>query len=228
LGVQEWVLVNRRKVSNPVVQRYVAKAMHRASWDGNTLTTPWCAYWVNAKLEYNGVTGTVSGMARSFLRWGVAVEDDDWAVGDIIVFWRGRHNDGVTGHVGFIVRWDDSYVWVLGGNQGDKVTVQKFSWAKILGVRRHRSWTRSRTARAGVGAGVNEALISPAVDNIIPNPPRGGVHALADAASEVQGPLQQLAHWKPWIMGLLTCITVGLVLYAVYCRWEDHKKGKNT
>jgi hypothetical protein len=52
IGVQEWVLSNRRKVSNPVVQRFVAKALGKDTWKGNTITTPWCAYWVNAKLEW--------------------------------------------------------------------------------------------------------------------------------------------------------------------------------
>lgn len=239
IGIREWVYKpgSRTKVSNPIVIRFVSKAIKpndsRYVWDGSTIDTPWCAYYANAKLEFNNISGTKQGMARSFLMWGEKVDKDDddaLQVGDIVVIWRGSRNDGVTGHVFFLLSWDKTHVYGLGGNQGDAVSIQAFPRSKILGIRRPRGVTQSRTVRAGVGSATNELAVKPAVDAIIPEPStmHGKLDAVAQAAEQVQSPLQQLAHYKPWIMGLLTAITVGLAIYGVYCRYSDHKEGFNT
>ena len=60
----------------------------------------WCARFVNASLKAVGDSGTRSGIANSFLRWGKAVEAEAVKAGDIAVEHRGRGVDGRGGHVG--------------------------------------------------------------------------------------------------------------------------------
>ena len=107
--------------------------------------TEWCAAFVNAVLEIDGIpnlndqTNYPPLMARSFLYWGERVETDDIQRGDIVVFPRG--NEGWKGHVGFYVETqiiDDKEYWViLGGNQNNEVRYDMFRPRRALGVRRY-------------------------------------------------------------------------------------------
>lgn len=92
--------------------------------------TPWCAAFVSAVLELAGVTSARSGWARSYLGWGVGLAEP--AVGAVAVFERGPN----AGHVGFVVGRDAAgHLMILGGNQGDAVTVRPFAAARVLGYR---------------------------------------------------------------------------------------------
>ena len=101
----------------------------------------WCAAFVNATLYVNGVPGSESVsehplMARSFLDWGVAVEEP--RLGDIVIFPRG--SQGWQGHVGFYIRTVErdgkSYYVILGGNQDNEVSYDLYPANKRLGIRR--------------------------------------------------------------------------------------------
>lgn len=162
LGIREWT--GDIHTPNPVVQQYVCKAMHNEHLIDVT-DQPWCAYYIGAKLEDAGYPSSRSGMARSYLPYGVKIDKNDdtkWKAGDIVVFWRGTRNDGVTGHVAFLISWNASSVTVLGGNQGDMVSIIKCSRTKILGLSRPRSILLSRTAISSVGSaastGANKAI----------------------------------------------------------------------
>lgn len=97
-------------------------------------TTAWCAAIVNASLGQAGLPTTGSNMARSFLNYGQAVTEPQQ--GDIAVFQRGGPN-ATTGHVGFYQGRDAAgNILVLGGNQGDKVSVAPFAANSLLGYRR--------------------------------------------------------------------------------------------
>lgn len=234
VGIREWVYdEKKKKVPNPrVVDMIEAVSGQRH----NSMRTPWCAYWVGAKLKSAGIPPTRSGMARSYLVWGqvLTVKDDTpWRIGDIVIFWRGARDDSVTGHVAFLLSWTSSSVVVVGGNQGDTVSVQSFSRRKILGVRRPRPLTSSKTAKS-LGAGGAAEGTNIAIDNAIPDalPPSPPVSSLPDPAvvneqlDAVRTPLEQLAAFKPWIAGLLSMITLGCIGYAIYCRWQQHKEGR--
>lgn len=107
--------------------------------------TEWCAAFVNAILEIDGIPNLNEQdrypplMARSFLFWGDRVEKDDIQRGDIVVFPRG--NEGWKGHVGFYVETqivDDKEYWViLGGNQNNEVRYDMYRPRRALGVRRY-------------------------------------------------------------------------------------------
>ena len=99
--------------------------------------TPWCAAYVNWVLEQADVEGTGSAMARSFTRWGVDVEvpRQNVAPGDICVLWR-KSRQSSSGHVGFFLRSERRYFWLLGGNQRNKVCAKRYPWSRLLTVRR--------------------------------------------------------------------------------------------
>jgi uncharacterized protein (TIGR02594 family) len=98
------------------------------------VTRAWCADFVNASLSRAGIEGTGSGMARSFLDWGQPV--DQPMQGDVAVFRRGDPN-GPYGHVGFFDGYnEDGTIRVLGGNQGDAVSIANYSANDLLGFRR--------------------------------------------------------------------------------------------
>ena len=96
--------------------------------------TPWCAAWANAVLAKEGIKGTDSLIARSFLDWGASTKTPD--KGDVVVLARGRG----AGHVGFFVERQEinghRYVKVLGGNTGKSVQSAWFPESRVLGYRR--------------------------------------------------------------------------------------------
>jgi uncharacterized protein (TIGR02594 family) len=103
----------------------------------------WCAAFVNAVLNIQGIPGSESVseyplLARSFLTWGEEVTDE-LKPGDIIVFPRGR--EGWQGHVGFYVRTkyidDVKYYLILGGNQDNSVTYELFPARFMIAQRRY-------------------------------------------------------------------------------------------
>lgn len=97
-------------------------------------TTAWCAAFVNATLSQAGMQGTGALNARSYLDWGDPVSDP--MQGDIAVFSRGDPS-GWQGHVGFFDGYNpDGTIRVLGGNQGDAVSIASYDPGSLLGFRR--------------------------------------------------------------------------------------------
>ncbi len=95
--------------------------------------TAWCAAFVNSTLEESGLNGTGALNARSFLNWGTEVSDPQ--EGDIVVLSRGT--SGWEGHVGFFKGYDDKgNILILGGNQGDAVSIKSYAKDRLLGFRR--------------------------------------------------------------------------------------------
>jgi len=102
--------------------------------------TPWCAAFVGAMLEDAGHKSTRSGWALSYAKYGWPVAYP--AVGAIAYMQR-KNSAGkvIGGHVGFVVgERADGSIMLLGGNQGDRVSVAPFSKARIMGYR----WPTSR------------------------------------------------------------------------------------
>lgn len=103
--------------------------------------TEWCAAFVNAMLEQDGVPSlnTVDHphplLARSFLDHGSPINPQDIQYGDLVIFPRG--SQGWQGHVGFYVGRYSTGEWIiLGGNQNKKVSYQLFESRRVIGIRR--------------------------------------------------------------------------------------------
>lgn len=94
--------------------------------------TPWCAGFVGGVLESVGIKSSRSAAARSYLPWGIVL--DKPAVACVVVFERPPSK--WSGHVGFVVGKDKAgNLMVLGGNQGNTVSIKPFSKARVLGYR---------------------------------------------------------------------------------------------
>jgi uncharacterized protein (TIGR02594 family) len=120
---------------NPRIREYHATTSGGAMPD----SVPWCSSFMNFCVEQAGLVGTDSKAARSWhtKKWGAEVPKEDWQEGDIMVFWRESRTQSTLGHVGFIVSLNGMRPQLLGGNQGDRVSIgtpSKFN--EILSVRR--------------------------------------------------------------------------------------------
>lgn len=175
--------------------------------------TPWCRYFVNHCLKKAGWSPPLDGMARGLLSWGDPVTDPK--VGDLIILWRGTHDDGVTGHVGFFVKWDGRYVYLLGGNQGDAVTEAKFDRKKIIGIRRPKSMWSSKTnwASSGVAGGGGAQIVE------------GIVNAPVEQVTEAQGLVQQVMQYFPNYKVMFGMAIFAMGMFILYRRYKDNKDG---
>jgi uncharacterized protein (TIGR02594 family) len=97
--------------------------------------TAWCAAFVGWVLKNAHIDGTNKLNARSFLDLGKDVPLRKAQEGDLVVFWRGSKTSA-QGHVGFYIGEDGNNIYVLGGNQGNKVCIDKYPLERLLSVRR--------------------------------------------------------------------------------------------
>jgi uncharacterized protein (TIGR02594 family) len=105
--------------------------------------TAWCSAFVNFVCFLLEVPRSRSLAARSWLTVGASVPLSDARAGyDVVVLKRGSGAQpgadvlAAPGHVGLYAGQDASNVLLLGGNQGDAVSIAPFPKSRILGVRR--------------------------------------------------------------------------------------------
>jgi len=100
--------------------------------------TPWCSAFVNGVAWLARLPRSKSAAARSWLTVGIAIDTLRTAqVGDVVILKRGTNP--MQGHVGFYAGGYDPTTGsfaLLGGNQGNAVTVATFKEADVLGIRR--------------------------------------------------------------------------------------------
>ena len=117
--------------SNPVVLSFFRDF---ADWVTDT-EVAWCAAYINSIYASTGYEYSGKLNARSFLKVGEIVLEP--RVGDLVIFWR-ESPKSWKGHVGIFLNYssDGRYIYVLGGNQSDMVTVSKYLSSRLLGFRR--------------------------------------------------------------------------------------------
>lgn len=125
LGIRE---VRGRRHNRTVVE-WLTSVKRWATRD----EVPWCAAFVDAVLRAAGKCGTGSLRARSYETWGV---ESDGRFGDVVVLSRGRNPR--KGHVGFVVGKSSRHVYVLGGNQGNEVSIRRYPIRRVVTYRRPR------------------------------------------------------------------------------------------
>lgn len=104
--------------------------------------TPWCSAFVNYVAWLLRLPRSKSLSARSWLTVGrpIAIHEARAAF-DIVILKRGGASEpgpdvlAAPGHVGFFASRQE-HVYLLGGNQGDSVSIAPFAPASVLGVRR--------------------------------------------------------------------------------------------
>ena len=117
--------------ATPRILEYFGATRLRVPPEGDE--TPWCAAFVGWCLERAGVAGTGKANARSYLDWGVPLMEA--RLGCVVVFSRGDNK--AQGHVGFWVGETPGQdaALVLGGNQGNRVSVAPYPYVRVLGWR---------------------------------------------------------------------------------------------
>lgn len=122
-GVSE--IVGRK--DNPEVIKYFDKI----GYDGAKLKdeTSWCSAFVNWCAIQAGLPFSSKLTARSWLTIGTITQSPQ--IGDVVVLWR-ESRASWKGHVGFFVRETADVIYVLGGNQSGRVSIQPYSKNRLL------------------------------------------------------------------------------------------------
>lgn len=100
--------------------------------DDDSLTS-WCSISLCYFAKKLGYEQPNSAAARSWLTMPIKVMKP--ALGDVVVLWR-ESPASWKGHVALFVNWDNNFVYLLGGNQSDSISIAKFPKDRIIGVRR--------------------------------------------------------------------------------------------
>lgn len=98
--------------------------------------TAWCGLfmtYVSLQSGWDDHIPTSPLLARNWQTFGKAVKTP--MLGDVLVFWRESIN-GYKGHVGIYVGENADNYFVLGGNQGDKVSIAPKPKNRLLCARR--------------------------------------------------------------------------------------------
>lgn len=102
----------------------------------NADSVPWCGVFVAYCLQEDGIDAVaIAVRATSWATWGVALRSERLAPGAVLVFERPG-----GGHVGFYVGEDATAYHVLGGNQGDAVTVARVAKDRCIARRWPAGW----------------------------------------------------------------------------------------
>lgn len=123
------------KGNNPKIIEYI-KTIFKDSKYHSDSDVAWCSTFIQWCCDQVGIKGTGSAWARSWLAWGIKITKP--VEGDLVIFSRG--NNKLYGHVGYFKKYSHlgTMVVVLGGNQGNQVSVALYPRWKVLGYRRAR------------------------------------------------------------------------------------------
>lgn len=131
---------------NQGIEKFIAAA------HAGKLGDPWCAIFVNAKLEENGVHGSLSAMARSFEGHPNFVRLPQPALGCIVTMWRGTKASG-QGHVFLYDGENAKGVRGIGANESDMVKRSFHDRTRIIGF----YWPKDQPAPVQGVITVNDA-----------------------------------------------------------------------
>lgn len=112
--------------SNPKILEYHKATTLKASSD----EVPWCSSFVCWVMQEAGYKTTRSASARSWESWGLPLKRPEF--GCVVVLKRGT---GGQGHVGFYVGEGPDHIKILGGNQGDKVSIANLNKQNVITYR---------------------------------------------------------------------------------------------
>lgn len=124
---------------NPEIVEFFKSAGH--SWV-NSDETPWCsAFMCHVVKECGGaIPYRLRLRARSWLMLDFTTATrietiDDLTPGDVVILWR-NGRDSVYGHVGLFCDATDHWIYLLGGNQSNRVCVKPYPAYRFLEGRR--------------------------------------------------------------------------------------------
>lgn len=118
------------KYHNPEIVKYFQEIGYKINND----ETAWCSAFLNWCAMKAGYEYTTKLNARSWQHIGIEVPKNEWKLGDVVVLWRSSP-ESWKGHVGLYIRHDENYIYLLGGNQSNRVTISKYSISRVIAVR---------------------------------------------------------------------------------------------
>lgn len=109
----------------------ILKYFNDTGFNGKKLKdeTAWCSAFANWVAKTSGYEYSGKLNARSWLNVGESIVRSE--VGDIVVFWR-ESPESWKGHVAFFIKETKGYVYVLEGNQGNKVCIKAYPKNRVL------------------------------------------------------------------------------------------------
>lgn len=120
--------------SNPEILK-MAEELGFYMEDDSTLA--WCSLAMNYYAKKCGYEYSGSLSARSWLNLPNKIVVLQPSMGDIVVFWREAPSSW-KGHVALFIRKDTKYVWALGGNQNNQISIAPYPIDRVLGYRKLR------------------------------------------------------------------------------------------
>lgn len=115
------------KKQNPRIIQYHQSVTLKATED----EIPWCSSFINWCMTEAGIEGTNSAAARSWMEWGAAHLQAQR--GSVVIFRRGKNP--TQGHVAFFLSRIGDDVEVLGGNQSNRVGINRYPEKDVIGYR---------------------------------------------------------------------------------------------
>lgn len=120
--------------TNQIIVNWAKETTIKADDWYNTDSIPWCSLFmaVVAQRAKKDIS-MIDLRALSWVNFGKEIDKLQGCLGDIAVF---KRTGG--GHVATLIGWtkDKNFVYVLGGNQGDKVSIAKIATSRLFAVRR--------------------------------------------------------------------------------------------
>lgn len=118
------------QVDNPRVLQY----FNDIGFNGAQLKdeTAWCSAFANWVVQRAG--GFISGKLNARSWQHIGKETNSPKRGDVVVLWR-ESPKSWKGHVGFFIRETKNWIYVLGGNQSNRVCIKAYPKSRLLSYR---------------------------------------------------------------------------------------------
>jgi uncharacterized protein (TIGR02594 family) len=219
-GEPEWLKLARADLGIRELPGAAANPAIMRAWEycdykpPNGDETAWCSAKANEWLQRAGLPGTRAPNARSWLKWGAGL--DKPKPGCIAVFWRDKP-DGWEGHVALYLGPGSrpKSIKVLGGNQGNGVTIAEYSTEQLLGYRWPTPGSNSRTLKAqSAGLVLGDGLTIAAISG------KAIVESLPDALAIGEGVTAMAAYW-PWAALIGIAISILARMVTIWARVSD-------
>ncbi len=119
------------EMDNPEITKYFKEIGFDGSWVKDE--TAWCSAFLNWCAKQAELPRSEQLNARSWRTIGKQVTTPE--IGDVVVFWR-ESPESWKGHVALFIRETENYIYVLGGNQNNQVSIKPYAKARLLEYRR--------------------------------------------------------------------------------------------
>lgn len=197
--------------SNPRIVRMYAAARNPQVKDD---AVPWCSAAMNDWIAQAGYRPTYSLAARSWLDWTGGEKLDlgkPIPRGAILIFRRGN---AWQGHVTFCLEDHGNTVTVLGGNQGDSVSIATYSKAALIGARWPGRLSQNTVLQTGGastaslmgGGGLNQA--ADAVQNNAPD-----LAGFVGQATDTFTQLSVYLRWASYVLVAISMVMLGVTVW---------------